>query len=80
MTTMTTKDYIFEIFGEPHVALLDTNQVQKVIFYTDDFIRTSDDKLYYLNKENFTVLVRNSIPNKFWTATTWLDKCLSGLM
>lgn len=77
---MTTSDYIFRVFGEPHVALLDTNSVMKVISHTDDFIRTSDGTLHYLNKENISVLVKNSIPNKFWIANAWEHKCLTSLM
>lgn len=77
---MTTKDFIFNVFNEPHVALLVTDRVQKVVSSCDNFIRTEDGQLHFLNNENISPLVRNSIPNKFWTAESWVNKCYSVLM
>lgn len=39
-------DFIFDVFGEPYVALLKSNKVLKVVNHTKFSVETKDGKTY----------------------------------
>ena len=81
---MPVKDYIFQVFGEDHVASLHDNRIYKVSTWGDDYIHLENGKMFcfyskQIHREYIDVIDKLrgiDIQSNFWTAKQWKRECL----
>lgn len=71
---MRATDYIFEVFGEKHVADKE-NKVHKVTESGDCHFVLENGKVFY----NFYFFGENTIVNNFWLAKDWEEHCIKSI-